>query len=69
MPTSAPVPSTIGRRRTPWPRYVDLRSSWCSLTRIAEREKQFVDALQGALGIDGGMAMKIIEVLLVMSRA
>jgi hypothetical protein len=39
------------------------------LTRIAEREKQFVDALQGALGIDGGMAMKIIEVLLVMSRA
>jgi uncharacterized tellurite resistance protein B-like protein len=37
--------------------------------RIAEREKQFVDALQAVLGIDEGTAMNIISVLLIKSRA
>ena len=37
--------------------------------RIAEREKQFVDALPGVLGIDEGMAMEIIAVMLIKSRA
>lgn len=37
--------------------------------RIAEREKRFVDALQTALGIDDATATKIVEVLLIKSRA
>jgi uncharacterized tellurite resistance protein B-like protein len=37
--------------------------------RVAEREKQFVDALQTVLGIDEETAMKIVEVLLIKSRA
>lgn len=37
--------------------------------RAAEREKRFVDALQAAFGIDEGTAMKIVEVLLIKSRA
>lgn len=36
---------------------------------IAEREKRFVDALQAALAIDDETAMKIVEVLLIKSRA
>jgi uncharacterized tellurite resistance protein B-like protein len=37
--------------------------------RVAEREKQFVDALQTAFGIDEDTAMRIIGVLLLKSRA
>jgi hypothetical protein len=37
--------------------------------RLAERERQFVDALRGVLGIDEGMAMEIIAVMLIKSRA
>jgi uncharacterized tellurite resistance protein B-like protein len=36
---------------------------------IAEREKQFVDALQSVLAIDDETAMKIVEVQLIKSRA
>lgn len=36
---------------------------------IAEREKRFVDTLQRALAIPDEMAMKIVEVLLIKSRA
>jgi uncharacterized tellurite resistance protein B-like protein len=36
---------------------------------IAEPEKQFVDALQAALGIDDQTAMKVVEVLLIKTRA
>jgi len=36
---------------------------------IAEREKQFVDTLQAVLGIDDETAMKIVEVLLIKSKA
>jgi hypothetical protein len=37
--------------------------------RVAEREKQFVDALQTAFGIDEDTAMRIVGVLLIKSRA
>lgn len=37
--------------------------------RVTEREKQFVDALQAALGINEQAAMKIVSVLLIKSRA
>jgi uncharacterized tellurite resistance protein B-like protein len=37
--------------------------------RVAEREKQFVDALQAALAIDEQTAMRIVGVLLIKSRA
>jgi uncharacterized tellurite resistance protein B-like protein len=36
---------------------------------IAEREKGFVDAVQAALAIDDGTAMKIVDVLLLKMRA
>jgi uncharacterized tellurite resistance protein B-like protein len=36
---------------------------------IAEPEKQYVDALQAALGIDEQTAMKVVEVLLIKTRA
>lgn len=36
---------------------------------IAKREKAFVDALQGAFGLDETLALKIVEVLLVKARA
>ena len=36
---------------------------------IAEREKRFVDMLQAALAIDDEIAIKIVEVLLIKSRA
>jgi uncharacterized tellurite resistance protein B-like protein len=36
---------------------------------IAEREKGFVEALQGALGIPDEAAMKIVEVLIIKARA
>jgi uncharacterized tellurite resistance protein B-like protein len=37
--------------------------------RVAEREKQFVDELQTAFGIDEEAAMRIVGVLLIKSRA
>jgi hypothetical protein len=37
--------------------------------RVAEREKQFIDALQKAFGIDEETAMRIVGVLLIKSRA
>jgi uncharacterized tellurite resistance protein B-like protein len=37
--------------------------------RIADREKRFVDILQAALAIDDETAMKVVEVLLIKSRA
>jgi uncharacterized tellurite resistance protein B-like protein len=36
---------------------------------IAEREKRFVDALQSALAVDDETAVKIVEVLLIKTRA
>jgi uncharacterized tellurite resistance protein B-like protein len=36
--------------------------------RIVEREKRFIDALQGAFGVDEETAMRIIGVLLIKSR-
>lgn len=37
--------------------------------RVSEREKEFVDALQSALRIEDQTALKIVEVLLLKSRA
>jgi hypothetical protein len=37
--------------------------------RIADREKQFIDSLQAALDIDDQTALKIVEALLIKSRA
>jgi uncharacterized tellurite resistance protein B-like protein len=37
--------------------------------RVAEREKQFIDVLQKAFGIDEDTAMRIVGVLLIKSRA
>lgn len=37
--------------------------------RVAEREKEFVDALQTALAIEEATALKIVEVILLKSRA